>query len=79
MIVLENERFSKIVVGGPGVVVNSKEKVLFIKQKNGPYADKWLLPGGGIEYGETALNVAKREVMEETGVKVEDGKFIVTV
>ncbi|MGC8683222.1 MAG: NUDIX domain-containing protein [Athalassotoga sp.] len=32
-----------------------------------------------MEYGETALNVAKREVMEETGVKVEDGKFIVTV
>ncbi len=75
---MENERFSKIVVGGLGVVVNSKGEVLFIKQKNGPYAGNWLLPGGGVEYGETALNAAKREVMEETGVKVDDGKFIAT-
>lgn len=78
MIILESERFSKIVVGGLGVIINSKNEVLFIKQRNGPYAGNWLLPGGGIEYGETALNAAKREVMEETGVKVEDGKYIAT-
>lgn len=77
MIKLENEkRFDRIVTGGIGVVVNSEAEVLFIKQRNGPYAGNWLLPGGGIEYGETALNAAKREVMEETGIKVVDGKFI---
>ncbi|MCL4407957.1 MAG: NUDIX domain-containing protein [Thermotogae bacterium] len=75
---MENERFSKIVVGGLGIVINSKGEVLFIKQKNGPYAGNWLLPGGSVEYGETALNAAKREIMEETGIKVEDGKFIAT-
>ncbi len=78
MIIVENERFSRIVIGSLGVVVNSNKEVLFIKQRNGPYAGNWLLPGGGIEYGETALNAAKREVIEETGVKVEGGKFVAT-
>ncbi|GEM_PF-1311213 len=75
---MESKRFSQIVVGGLGVVVNSKSEILFVKQRKGPYAGNWLLPGGGIEYGETALDAAKREIMEETGIKVINGKFIAT-
>lgn len=33
-----------------------------------PYLKKWLQPGGHIETGEVALDAARREVLEETGL-----------
>ncbi|HEY9584861.1 MAG TPA: NUDIX domain-containing protein [Candidatus Paceibacterota bacterium] len=48
-----------------GVVVNPEGKVLVVNQ-NG---DSWSLPKGHIDDGETALQAAKREVAEESGVK----------
>ena len=48
-----------------GVVVNSEGKVLMVNQN----ADSWSLPKGHIEAGESALEAAKREVVEESGVK----------
>lgn len=52
------------VVPGPGGTVT------FVHQMKGPYAGSWLLPGGGIERGETAEEAARREVFEETGCRV---------
>lgn len=47
-----------------GVVVNNEGKILVVNQ-NG---NSWSLPKGRIEEGETALEAARREIAEESGV-----------
>jgi len=44
-----------------------KDKVLLIKRRDIPV---WVLPGGGIEPGETSEEATLREALEETGCKV---------
>jgi len=53
-----------LVVAGGGVVTNKKGKVLFIYRN-----DKWDLPKGKLDKGETIEECAIREVEEETGVE----------
>ena len=42
--------------------------IVLIERKNFPFG--WALPGGFIDYGETAENAAVREAFEETTLKV---------
>lgn len=53
-----------LVVAAGGVVTNKKGKVLFIYRN-----DKWDLPKGKLDKGETLEECAIREVIEETGVQ----------
>lgn len=52
------------------IVCNSRKEVLLIERKNPPYG--WAIPGGFVDYGETVEEAAKRELLEETGIKVEE-------
>lgn len=45
---------------------NRQNKYLCVKERN----DKWWIPGGGVNPRETHYEAALREVLEETGVKV---------
>lgn len=47
-----------------GVVQNEQKELLFIYRRN-----KWDLPKGKLEKGETEADCAEREIEEETGVK----------
>jgi mutator protein MutT len=38
------------------------------------FPNRWAFPGGKLEKGEDILSVLKREVLEETGLEIEDQK-----
>jgi ADP-ribose pyrophosphatase YjhB (NUDIX family) len=48
------------------IVVIRDRKILLIERKNPP--EGWALPGGFIDYGESAETAAVRELREETGL-----------
>ena len=56
---------------GVGVVVFRGGDVLLIKRAKPPVSDRWSIPGGAQEIGETVREAARREVAEETGVEIE--------
>ena len=59
------------------VIANEKTpKVLLIQRGKEPYKDRWAFPGGFMNMDETTEVCAFRELMEETGLKVEDLKEI---
>lgn len=45
-------------------------RVLLIKRVNDPYKDHWALPGGFVDMDEELDAAAKRELEEETGLKI---------
>ncbi len=55
------------VLGAIAVVVEDN-RVLLVKRTKDPDAGLWGFPGGHVEWGETALDAAARELQEETGV-----------
>jgi len=54
--------------GAFGIILkNNREKILLVKHRDMPI---WVLPGGGLEQGETPEQAVIREVYEETGLEV---------
>lgn len=72
------ERFSRVLIGAVAIVSDDDGRVIFIRQPRGPFAGSWLLPGGGLELGEDALDAARRETLEETGVAVRELGYVGT-
>lgn len=44
-------------------------QVLLIRRANPPYPNRWALPGGFVEMGESLEEAASRELEEETGIE----------
>jgi 8-oxo-dGTP diphosphatase len=45
--------------------------VLLVQRAKDPTSEAWTFPGGHIEPGETELEAARRELLEETGVEAD--------
>jgi 8-oxo-dGTP diphosphatase len=50
----------------------SPREVLLIQRKKEPFAKTWALAGGFVNEGETLAEAARRELMEETCVELQD-------
>ena len=61
---------------GVGAVIVQDGEVLIVKRKYDPLAGQWSLPGGGVELGETLEESIVREMLEETGLRIEVGPVI---
>jgi 8-oxo-dGTP diphosphatase len=68
-------RYKTRAVTVDAVVVNN-DNVLLIKRGNEPYKGCWALPGGYMDYDETAGEACCRELTEETGLKAGGLYFI---
>ena len=56
---------------GVGVIVFRGQEVLLVKRNKEPNKGQWSIPGGRQIIGETAEEAAQRELLEETGVNVD--------
>ena len=55
------------------IVANEQGKVLLCKRKG---VNSWQFPQGGIDYAENSLKAAKRELLEEVGIRSKSIKLI---
>ncbi|MEM1582489.1 MAG: NUDIX hydrolase [Nitrososphaerota archaeon] len=74
------ERFRRVYpevpLVGVGAVVHAGGRFLLIRRAYEPGRGLWSIPGGLVEVGESLRDAVKREVEEETGVRVEVGGLI---
>lgn len=61
-----------------GAFIFSSDGYLLLgkSHKGGVYQDTWVVPGGGVEPGETLLQAVQREIEEEVGIDISQFEII---
>lgn len=65
---MSKSEYPKIVIGA--LIYNEENKIFLGKSHK--WGDRWIVPGGHLELGETFVECIKREVREETNLEVSD-------
>eukprot|EP00743_Colponemidia_sp_Colp-15_P007470 GILK01008074.1.p1 GENE.GILK01008074.1~~GILK01008074.1.p1 ORF type:complete len:274 (-),score=46.43 GILK01008074.1:241-1062(-) len=63
--------YSSHYVGVGGVVINDRNEILLVQEVYADRPGRWKIPGGLADTGESIVEAAKREVLEETGIETE--------
>src|SRR5580692_10445701 len=58
-----------------GVLIWRDGEVLLVRHEKGGHS-YWLVPGGGVDQGETMVEAGARELREETGYDIEVGRLV---
>jgi len=68
-----SREYPSVPIVGVGAVVLAADRktVVLIRRGQEPRKGEWSLPGGAVELGETVEEAVVREVLEETGLRVE--------
>lgn len=62
-----------------GIVVGEDDRLLLVRRGQEPAKGTWSVPGGRVEAGESDGVATAREVLEETGLRVQVGRLVGTV
>jgi len=65
-----------VAVAAIALIRDDRGRVLLVKQRGGPFAGAWLLPGGRAADDESAVHALVREVREETGLTMTDAVYV---
>ena len=69
---LTDKEIDKVVRKVRALVINNKTKEILLVH----YAGLYMLPGGSIDNGETEIEALRREVLEESGIEIEDQQAV---
>lgn len=61
---------------GSAVIILKDGKILLGRRNKQNANGLWVIPGGGVEFGETLMDAAMREAREETGLEIEIEKLV---
>lgn len=67
-------RYSNRPIAAIGIIIRNGKILLILRGKD-PGRGQWAIPGGHIDFDETAETAVRREVKEETGLTVTQEKF----
>ncbi len=69
---MQNIKYPRVGIGV--IVLNNQNQILLGRRKNAHGDGDWAPPGGHLEFGETPIQCAKRELLEETGLTLLNAK-----
>jgi ADP-ribose pyrophosphatase YjhB (NUDIX family) len=69
---MEKKKEPRVVVSA---IIRNGNKLLLVKEALESGKERWIFPGGGVNFGESLEEALKREIKEELGMEIKVEKF----